>query len=585
MLLPKQPNNPNKSANTQGEQARNLQYMFDKTIDVKKLYHEAIKESKDQNVYVSLGKNFVKPADTVLKNVIKQESAKAGQNVTFDKTTGAYHSNVYGYVYYDGEQLVEVYPMIYITDENWKAMLIMPPQNTNTIQINTIQEIITPIPIQLPINYDALNEVVKNSLNHIGGACVFVEGRKPVHGKVAKIILDYDFSVGAGRETVDGKMDFKERGYINNVDENETIAHYDEEIIPVDGLDIYGKEIKAKFDKNPLYRLGKNVRIADDGRRVISASKGIISAANNVISVHNVIEIDQVDLSTGNIEALGTVIIRQNIAAGFIVKTKGDIIVYGNVEYANLEAEGNILISGGIIGNKQNRIFANGMIYADFIRNAEIVCYGDVIVNQSVLNTNIKTNGRLICLKGKGIVMGGSISAKKGIFIKVAGSNSEVQTEIYAGRDIEVSEKYKVITETINNNKEMIKKLKAVLGSEYFANPKLFLQKLPNNRLSLIKETLQAFTNVLKATNALEIEKQEVLAILKSLSESVVSISEKIFPGVVIYIENVRKFVEKETFGTEFHFSDKYDRILEHAPTILDPKEYDIVIDEKKTDK
>ncbi len=562
----------------------NLQYYFSNEINVKKIFLKICNGEDDQKLFISIGKNLVKPDDVILRSLNKQETLKAGQNVKFDKNSGIYRSEVFGYVYYENNAFIEIYPIVYILKDSWKAVLILPPQKDieNPVLVDKVQEILITLPIKLMVNYETISHLIQKTISeNLGGMTTFVEGRKPVNGRVQKVILDYDFSVAVGKETVNGKMDFKERKFVNNVDENESIAHYEPEIIPIDGQDIYDAIIKADFDKDPGYKLGKNVKIADDSIHILSSLNGIISASNNVLSVHDVVEVNTVDLSTGNLEVLGTAIIRENVSDGFSVKTKGDIIVYGNVENANLEAEGNIMISGGLVGGKA---FANGSIYSSFIANADLNCYGDVIASKSILNSNINSNARVICLKEKGIIIGGNISAKNGVYVKVVGGTSGTHTTIYVGKDIEINQRYKELVETIKENKETIKKIKSTLGSDYFINPKVFLSKLPPNKVESVKSTLKVFANVLKETNDCENERHEIQKTLEELSHAIVSITDKIFSGTTIHIVNMKRTIDREIAGTGFYYSKEYDMILEKVPTILDLKEYDFVIEEKSAD-
>ncbi len=303
---------------------------------------------------------------------------------------------------------------------------------------------------------------------------------------------------------------------------------------------------------------------------------GIISAANGVLSVQNVVEVDTVDLSTGNLEVLGTAIIRKNISDGFSVKTKGDIVVYGNVDMAKLEAEGNIIVSGGIVSAD---VFANGYIYSNFMTNTKATAYGDVIVGKSILNCNINSNARVICMKGKGAVIGGSVSAKNGVYVRVIGSNSGTQTDIFAGRDIDLSSRYRELIETIKHKKEDIKRLKGALGEAYFKNPKSFILSLPKNRFEAFKASITEFYEVLSETKALEEERIATSKKLETLSTSVVSVADKILPGTIINIVSVRRIIERATSAVEFYYSKEHAMILERAPTILDETEYDIKVD------
>lgn len=572
--------NTQKDRNTEGG---DLQFYFDNTINTKRIYDEILEGKEDQELFHEIAKNLVLPEEIVLRSASRKENVKALKNVQFDRSTGAYKSLVYGYVYYDDMRSVSILPIVNI-DEKWRGVIILPPQKEIKNQIGTdeLQTVILTIPIKLMVNYEAVSKAVEISVgDNEGIMATFVEGRKPYDGKVAKVIIDYDFSIEAGKETADGKMDFKERRFVHNVDSGVQIAHYEESKPAIDGLDIYGNVMTANFDKDECYRLGKNVAVDGDGIKIISTTKGIISNANGILSVHNVIEIDKVDLSTGNIDVNGTVVIKENVTPGFKIRSEGDIIVNGNIENAHIEALGNLIVSGGIIGGHESKINISGNIYSSFIRNAKVTVKGDIIVNQ-LINAHISCNNRVIALSGKGTIIGGGISAQNGVHARIIGSASETPTVITVGRDLKNDIIYKDIIGNIKINKEEINKVRALLGNDYFKNPKAFLERISPDKRDVVRGFLKKITKLIQETSALETQKQEMSTIFEKLSHSTVSSLDGFYSGVTIYISNMKKYIDKKISGTEFYYSKEYFTIMERAPTILDEKEYAQPKEEKK---
>lgn len=554
----------------------NFQFYYDNTINTKKIYSKILEGSNDQSLFESLAKNMVAPNEIVLRSASKKEEIKALKNVQFDKATGGYKSLVYGYVYYDDMHSVSVIPIVNV-EEKWRGVIVLPPQkdSKNVVGVEELQELILAIPIKLMVNYDAVAKAVDRSVKENKGVmCVFVEGRRSYDGKVAKVILDYDFTIEAGKETADGKMDFKERRFVHNVDMGVQIAHYEDASPAINGLDIYGNVINADFDKDECYRLGRNVAVDDDKVRIISTVKGIISNANGILSVHNVIEIDKVDLSTGNIDVNGTVVIKENVTPGFKIRSEGDIIVNGNIENASIEALGNLIVSGGIIGGSESKIDISGNIYSSFISNAKVTVKGDVIVNQ-LINANIFSNNRIIALSGKGTIIGGNMSAQNGVFARIIGSASGTSTVITVGRDSKSDIIYKDILGNIKINRDEINKVKALLGNDYFKDPKAFLERISPDKREMVRGFLKKITELIKETSELENKKQSMNMMFEKLSHSTVSSLDGFYPGVTIYISNIKKYIDKKISGTEFYYSKEYLNIMERAPSILDEKEYE----------
>ena len=236
----------------------NYEFYYDNLVNTREIYDQIVDvDSNDQNLYEELLKNYVRPGDAVLKSISKREGVKASKNVKFDKMTGLYKSTVYGYVFYDELKSVSVIPVINVADK-WRGVMVLPPQKRQKKQLvlEEIQTIISQIPIKLMVNYDKITELVEYNLKYDEGVmCVFVEGRKPIDGNVQKVILDYDFTLDSGKESETGAIDFKERGFIHNIEAGVQIAHFMEEKPSIDGLDIYDVLMEAHHDDDPCYNI------------------------------------------------------------------------------------------------------------------------------------------------------------------------------------------------------------------------------------------------------------------------------------------------------------------------------------------
>ena len=554
----------------------NYEYSFDNTINVREIYDKIVDaEPNNQLLYAELLKNYAVTGEQILKSITKRAGIKAGKNVKFDKMTGIYRSTVFGYVFDDGMNSVSVIPVINV-EEKWRGVMVLPPQKQLKRQLSSddIQNLIAEIPIRLMVDYDKVNQLVEENLKFDEGVCcVFVEGKKPIDGNVQKVILDYDMSIETGKKSEDGSIDFKERSFIHNIDAGIQIAHFIPEKPAVNGLDIYDEVLEAHYDEDPCYKIGNNLKVEADGINIKSAIKGILVNNNNTISVSNVIEIEKVDLSTGNIEVDGSVIIKENVTPGFSIKTEGDIKVNGNIEDAKINCGGNLIVSGGIIGGPDSDMHINGKVYASFIRNANLISNGDVIANQ-IVNSDISCNNRVIVLEGKGVIIGGSVKALNGIWAKSIGAISESKTTIVVGRDAEAYALFKNIVTTVKTNREEINKYKTLLGSEYFKDPKAFIQRIPENKRETIKAILKKVTNLVKETAELEEKRKQMSEEFEKLSSSSVSSMEGFFPGVTVYISNIRKYITKKISGTEYFYSKELRDISEKAPKTLPPEEY-----------
>ena len=68
-----------------------------------------------------------------------------------------------------------------------------------------------------------------------------------------------------------------------------------------------------------------DLTVSEDGLQLISSVSGHVTLENDKVFVSNVLEIVDVDNSTGDIDYQGNVNIKGNVLAGFSVKATGDI--------------------------------------------------------------------------------------------------------------------------------------------------------------------------------------------------------------------------------------------------------------------
>lgn len=557
-------------------------FLFDNSFQVARCYDAIIEGKTDDSLYKILSKNMVKKNETVLISISKKDDIFMGKNVEFEKSSGCYKATTSGYVGYK-DNAVHVFPIINI-ETRWKGVIVLAPQKGFSLPVamDEIQNTITGLNIKLSIDYNCLHDAIKSSLeNDKGYMGTFVEGKKSANGKVAKVILDYDFTIDVGRETSSGKIDFKERGFINNVYKGLVVAHYEPESPKVDGLDIHDSIIFSTFDSDSCYKLGENISVDEDEVNISAASKGVISIINNVIHVKDLIELESIDLSTGNIKSSSSIVVKENIEPGFDVDVEGDLIVYGNIEDAKIKVKGNLIVSGGITGGDYGNVYVEGNIYSAFFNNAFVVSTNDIIVNQ-VINSKVLSNNRIIALHGKATIIGGNVTAKNEIYVRVIGSSSGTTTIVTVGRDVESSNKLNQLLDRLKYCKEEIAKIKSMLGSAYLKNPRNFLNHVSPDRKASVKEKLKdmaAFTTEIEEN---EKQRREILLNSSDLQNCKISVLDTIYVGSILYLKSAKKEILRKSTGSELYYCPESFSIRERTPSTLKESEYNLSQKNKK---
>ena len=172
------------------------------------------------------------------------------------------------------------------------------------------------------------------------------EGLEVIEDKPSKI--NFLFSGKLKREVDENeKIDYREMNIQENVDKGEVIC----EIIPREegrnGINVLGEEIVRKPVRDVPVRLAHNCHL--EGNKVIADTCGRPVNKNGIIEVANSVNIEDVDLRSGNINFKGDVMVGKDIKEGMTVKTSGIVNVNGNVYSASIISNGGGTIKGNVV--------------------------------------------------------------------------------------------------------------------------------------------------------------------------------------------------------------------------------------------
>ena len=237
------------------------------------------------------------------------------------------------------------------------------------------------------IEQDKIDEFVDNPVYN--SPCEVAAAIKPQDGKDAYIVFNFetDQTKLRLRETKDGQVNFKELNQIHNVIKGEPLAQKMPPERGKAGKTLFGRYLEAKNGKDIRLPLGKNVELDKDGVTIIASINGRVIYEAERISVEPVLELDAVNIKTGNIDFLGTVVVKGNVEDGYDVKAAGNIEVNGTVGQSHLKSEyGDIIVSQGIFGHDVGVIQAGKSLWAKFIQSAKVEVEEFCIVSDSIMN-------------------------------------------------------------------------------------------------------------------------------------------------------------------------------------------------------
>jgi len=388
---------------------------------------------------------------------------------------------------------------------------------------------------------------------------IIAEGTIPINGKNA--FMQYNFETDLNKvklkESSDGKVDFKELNIIQNVVENQPLAVKVPPEKGTPGWTVTGKMLDAEDGKDISMPAGTNVHVSEDGSTILSDINGQVVMSNGLVNVEPVYTVEGgVNLKSGNIDFLGTVMVNGDIEDGFFIKAAGNIEVHGSVGKADLDAEGDIIIHQGINGKGENRIRAGKSLWARFIQNANIQSGGMVVASDGIINSNIIANTRILCQGKRASIMGGKLRAGEEINAKTIGNNtSGTETVCEVGYDPKSKEEMDRLQMEKDNTNKLLDDIK--LNIQTLMNVKQQKKTLPDDKEAILQDLMtkrNLLTADLKKIDEGLHKVQDYLNSLKAHGR--VSASQKFYPGVKIVIRDVKEEMHTEHKAATFILED-----------------------------
>ncbi len=293
---------------------------------------------------------------------------------------------------------------------------------------------------------------------------LFATGCRHVNGKDGEIKYRFDTEdLGQPHVNQDGSVDFKNVNRYLVVEKGKKLATRTMPTEPKEGITVTGKTIRPRPGKEAHFKFGKNVSCSEDGLSLYADVKGGIEFKNGMISVINVLVINNdVGVKTGNVVFRGKVVVNGNITSGYCVQADEDIVVNGIVEAAQVKTNGNLTVTGGVLGHQEAKIEVEGSIAAKFLHSSEVICRGNIMVD-SIMHCDIDCQGKIVVAGKKSLVVGGNITAWYGLDVGVIGSEMGTQTILQIGLNSDILKRLQRVGEEVEEIKAAIDKIDKVV--------------------------------------------------------------------------------------------------------------------------
>ena len=390
-----------------------------------------------------------------------------------------------------------------------------------------------------------ISEGIINSLINNKVYCkdiLVAQGKNPVLGKDAVIEYKFECNVKARpTELEDGSVDFYSLNMVNPCKKGQVLAVLIKEVDPISGYTVVGNDLNPKSPKKLKFKYGKNISVSEDGLSLISEVDGNVSLVEDRVFVADVLVVENVDTSTGNIIYDGNVKVNGNVRDGFLIKAKGNVSVNGIVEGAIIEADGDIIIERGMNGRNKGVLKAKGNIISKYFENSKATA-GGYIETEMIIHCILSAGTEINVVGKKGNIIGGTISALSAINAKNIGSPMGSATVIKVGVDPEKIERLNFLksqmTAIEKEHEHVVPTIKAI-------KTKLAQgAKLSHEQVTQFKKLVEDLN--IKQNKYKEYEKEvEIINFeLENARESTVKVSENVFPETQIFIGNLNYLVK-----------------------------------------
>lgn len=376
------------------------------------------------------------------------------------------------------------------------------------------------------------------------------EGREPVQGKNA--FIEYMFNTDKRAKPAlkeDGSVDFFHLNILNHCSKGDVLAVLHVEVPGEPGEDISGNRIAPAEVRKETLKFGHNIEISKDRTVLTAQVNGHVELVEGSVFVSDELMVENVDNSTGNIDYEGSVQINGNVATNFQVKAKGDIVVNGVVEGAQLTAGGNIIIARGMNGMGRGILKAGGNIVAKFLENATAEADG-YVSSESILHSRVTAGGEVNVDGRRGFITGGKVCATGSINVKTLGSEMGADTIVEVGTDPKLKARLTQLQKQIADDTKLLQTVQPTLLS---AKQKLAKgAKLSPEQIQQIQSMAALNKQKTDAVTAANQEIEELKKQMTSASGVAVRVKGEVYPGTRICIGDVSMVVQKTTHYCRF---------------------------------
>ncbi len=433
---------------------------------------------------------------------------------------------------------------------------LLPPQGGRAVTRDDIRTALAERGVVAEPDREALRGAVE------AGLCDGLEiaaGRAPQSGTPARFDSLLAPRKPLAPEDESGRIDLRDLGNLLLVNPGTPLMRRIPARQGLDGIDVFGKAVAAVPAADPPFADGLTGVAPDpaDPEVLLAAISGSPVLSAQGVSVNPVVDVEAVDMHSGNVSFDGTLRVSGDIKTGMTVRVSGDVIVSGTVEAAHVEAGGNVVVKGGIIGKAEGshqggdsaaalaRVRCKGSLHARFIESAVVEAGTDIAVESGIRQSEVAAGHSIVAgspKTGQGNITGGRCRARLAVRTATLGASAGTATIVQVGTN-PYAEAEKAEVEARRRQLETEQGKVQQLVSFFAKNPEKAVGDLREKaRATLFKLTRDAIE--------LDARLAKLAEQLHPSPEAVIEVSRRIHGGVSVQIgQKSMKIMEDKPGG------------------------------------
>ncbi|HUV06572.1 MAG TPA: FapA family protein, partial [Spirochaetia bacterium] len=230
------------------------------------------------------------------------------------------------------------------------------------------------------------------------------------------------------------RINLKELNFVQNRKAGDIVAVLDPPEPPLDGMNVCGERLPSQSTgADEILKAGENAKLNREKDKIISLIDGNVFIKNGAVHVERVVSVEDVNYKTGNIDFDGSIVVNGTIADGFTVKAKGSVQVARFVGKVAVEAGRDIVLRGGMNGNREGSLLCEGDLFSRYLESTTINCKGNLIVEEAIMHSHLTVGGNTLLTGKRAELLAGTSIIGGSLWCKKLGNVAEARTSVALG--------------------------------------------------------------------------------------------------------------------------------------------------------